>query len=177
MPPHCDSVDGPVVTAARRSLDHEDVSLVLPYVPAGAEREIEDTFTLAVKIRGQGAQAREVSDRLFFETVVRLHRAGEGAPYAGLKPAGLDVGPVIPVAERAIQDDDPGPLIDMLSRIVRDEAQRRFEEMVALRAEADRGVEHARAYVTAMLGLQVWAHMLAMAAHEEPHGDAHEHHH
>lgn len=177
MPPHCDSLDGPVVTAASRSLDDEDVSLVLPYVPADAEREVEDTFARAVKVRRQGAEAREVADRLFFETVVRLHRAGEGAPYTGLKPAGLDVGPVIPVAERAIQDNDPAPLLDLLTRTVRDEAQRRFQEMVALRAEADRGVEHARAYVTAMLGLQVWCNNLVMAAHAEPHGNGHEHHH
>lgn len=177
MPPHCDSLDGPVVTAARRSLEHDDVSLVLPYVPADAEHEVEDTFARAIKVRGQGAEAREVADRLFFETVVRLHRAGEGAPYTGLKPAGLDVGPVIPVCERAIEDNDSSALIALLTGIVRDEAQRRFDEMVALRAEADKDVAHARAYVTAMLGLQVWAHMLALAAHEQPHGDAHEHHH
>ena len=83
---------------------------------------------------------------------------------------------MIPVAERAIQDEDPGPLVDLLTGIVREEAIRRFEEMMARKAEADRDGEGARAYVSAMLGLQVWAHSLAERAHATPHGDGHEHH-
>ena len=76
MPPHCDALDGPVATAAREALRREDVSLVLPYVQAQHEAEVEDAFSLTLKAREQGAEARDVSDRWFFETVVRLHRAG-----------------------------------------------------------------------------------------------------
>jgi hypothetical protein len=32
MPPHCDSMDGPVVTAAIQALNAQDVDLILPYV-------------------------------------------------------------------------------------------------------------------------------------------------
>ena len=32
MPPHCDSIDGPVVKAAIRALDEGSVELVLPFV-------------------------------------------------------------------------------------------------------------------------------------------------
>ncbi len=32
MPPHCDSIDGPVVKAAIRALDEGSVALVLPFV-------------------------------------------------------------------------------------------------------------------------------------------------
>ncbi|WP_431298609.1 DUF6448 family protein [Tabrizicola sp. BL-A-41-H6] len=42
-------------------------------------------------------------------------RAGEGAPYIRLKPAGLDEGPVIPVAEQAIESGSPERLIAMLT--------------------------------------------------------------
>ena len=91
----------------RNALDQQDVDLVLPYVQAPGEAEVRDAFDLAVKARTQGAEAREVADRFFFETVVHVHRAGEGAAYTGLKPAGLDVGPVIPLAERAIATGDP----------------------------------------------------------------------
>jgi hypothetical protein len=176
MPPHCDALDGPVVTAAREALRREDVSLVLPYVQVESEAEVDDAFGLTLKAREQGAEARDVSDRWFLETVVRLHRAGEGAPFTGLKPAGLDVGPVIPVAEQTIRDEDPAPLIELLTQIVRDETDQRFRRMLALKAEADSGGEAARAYVSATLGLQVWAHKLALAAHAEPHGDSHEQH-
>ena len=102
MPPHCDSLDGPVVTAARRALEADDVDLVLPYVPEEGEEEVRGMFARVRLARAGGGPARDVADHLFFETVVRLHRAGEGAPYTGLKPSGLDVGPVIPLAEEAV---------------------------------------------------------------------------
>ena len=101
MPPHCDSMDGPVVTAARRALEKEDVNLILPYVKDNATGDVKSAFEKTLRARKTDFAAREVADLYFFETVVRLHRAGEGAAYTGLKPAGLDVGPVIPVAEKA----------------------------------------------------------------------------
>lgn len=101
MPPHCDSLDGPVATAACRALESDGVQAVLPYVPLREEDEIRSVFESVREARGSDGQAREVADRLFFETVVRLHRIGEGTPHTGLKPAGLPVGPVIPLTERA----------------------------------------------------------------------------
>lgn len=176
MPPHCDSLDGPVVTVARQALDREDVDLILPYVPAAAEAEVSSAYHQTVKARVQGEEARAVADLWFYETVVRLHRAGEGAPYTGLKPAGLDVGPVIPVAEQAIGDEDPTVLVELLTQIVRDQTTHRFHEMLDRKKTAGEGVAAARRYVSAMLGLQVWAHKLAGAANADPHGDGHEHH-
>ena len=170
MPPHCDALDGPVVAAATAALRAEDVAMVLPYVPATAESEVEAAFALALKAGPQGPEAQVVADRWFFETVVRLHRAGEGAAFTGLKPAGLDVGEVIPVAEEAIHSGDAAPLADLLSAIVRDETQRRCARMTELGATAN-SVEERRSYVSAMLGLQVWAHKLARAAHAQAHGE------
>lgn len=169
MPPHCDSLDGPVVRAASRALEAEDVDVVLPYVHEAGEAEVRRAFELAVKARSQGVEAREVADRYFFETAVRVHRAGEGAPFTGLKPAGLDVGPVIPLAESAIDAGDVTPLTEFLARAVRDETVERFNAMLAAKASADAGVDAARAYVQAMLGLQVWAHKLYGAVHAAAH--------
>lgn len=123
MPPHCDSLDGPVVTAARQALEAGDVDL--------------------------GPETRETADRLLFETVVRIHRAGEGAPYTGLKPAGLDVGPV-------------------------SHRLHLVEELEGRRADS---VEDARSYVEAMLGFEVYSHHLyqAMRSSEHHEGAAHAH--
>jgi Family of unknown function (DUF6448) len=163
MPPHCDSLDGPVVRAAFRALEAEDVDVVLPYVHEEGEAEVRRAFELAVKARSQGVEAREVADRYFFETAVRVHRTGEGAPFTGLKPAGLDVGPVIPLAESAIAAGEVTPLADFLSAAVRDQTVERFNAMLAAHA----GVDAARAYVQTMLGLQVWAHKLYQAVHAD----------
>lgn len=177
MPPHCDSMDGPVVKAAIQALEREQVELILPYVHKDGEAEIRETFEKVLPLRHDGAATRELADRYFFETVVRVHRAGEGAPFTGLKPAGLDVGPVIPMAERAIASESSDELLRLLTDIVRAETIKRFDRVMRLKSHAHGSVsvDEAREYVEAMLGLQVWAHKLAQCAAAEPHGEAHAH--
>jgi acetylornithine deacetylase/succinyl-diaminopimelate desuccinylase-like protein len=120
--------------------------------------------------------AQEVADRWFFETVVRVHRAVEGAAFTGSKPAGLDVGPVIPAAERALESGSVDGLVNVLCDAVRSEVERRHARAMALKAHADESVPDARAYVDAMLGLQVWAHTVHKQVKTEPHRHiGHEH--
>lgn len=176
MPPHCDSLDGPVVTAARRALESDDVQVVLPYVPLQDEDEIRSVFESVREARGSGDRAREVADRLFFETVVRLHRMGEGAPFTGLKPAGLSVGPVIPLAERAIQDGSPKPVAEYLTEVLHTQLERRLAEVSRLAAVKDRSTADARAYVEAMLGFQVYSHHLLKAMEAPAHSEHDAHH-
>lgn len=99
---HCDGLDGPVVAAARKALNSGDPNLVLIWVQPKDEAEVRHAFAEAVAVRKLSPQALELADRSFFETLVRLHRAGEGAPYTGLKPAGRDLGPAIPLADKAV---------------------------------------------------------------------------
>ena len=168
MPPHCDSLDGPVVRAAQLALATDEVARILPYVPAAAEDEIVAAFELALAVRTLTPEAHKLADTAFFETVVRVHRAGEGAPYTGLKPAGLDVGPVIPVAERAIAAGAPDELVALLCTLVEHEVEQRFDRMLALEP-ANGDIAAHRAYVEAMLALQVWAHSLYLAIRARPH--------
>ena len=177
MAPHCDSMDGPVVTAARKALESEDVNVVLPFVKKDDEEEVTRAFEAAEKARRRGVDAREVADLYFFETVVRVHRAGEGAPYTGLKPAGLGHGPVIPVAEMGIDSGSPEQLKDLLAMHVRNEVQRRFDHLMELKSSTHQDVEHARAYVEAMLGLEVWANNLYQAILAPAHAGHDEHQH
>lgn len=170
MPPHCDSMDGPVVQAARRALAAHDPALVLPYVKADGEAEVRSAFGRAIAARDGDPAVNELADLYFFETVVRVHRAGEGAPYTGLRPAGLGFGPVVPVAERAIESGSPDELVRLLTDKVRHETLERFERAIALQRHADEDVAAARAYVEAMLGLQVWSHTLYETASAGPHG-------
>lgn len=177
MPPHCDSMDGPVVTAARKALEAQNVDLVLPYVPESGEAEVRSAFDKVVHARKADPSAREVADLYFFETVVRIHRAGEGAPFTGLKPAGLDHGPVVPVAEKAIAAGSPDALIDVLADALREEIRHRFDQMMALRDHGADDVAGARDYVEAMLGLEVYAHQLYLAMKAHPHEAHHGHDH
>ncbi|MFI8550929.1 DUF6448 family protein [Spirillospora sp. NPDC077959] len=171
MPPHCDSLDGPVVTIARLALEADDVQMVLPYVPHHDEDEIRSVFDSVREARASNGSAREVADRLFFETVVRLHRMGEGAPYTGLKPAGLPVGPAIPLAERAIEAGSPEPVTEYLTEVLNTQVERRLAEVLRLAATKDRSVADGRAFVEAMLGFQVYSHHLLQAMEAPAHSE------
>jgi hypothetical protein len=103
---HCDSVDGPVAKAVEKALETGNINPVLAYAPATVETEIRAAFEKSRKVRGFGPDARALADQAFMETVIRLHRAGEGAPYTGLKPAGIDYGPVISAADHAVETGD-----------------------------------------------------------------------
>jgi hypothetical protein len=177
MPPHCDTLDGPVVTAARRALEAHDVNLVLPYVHEDSEDEVVKAFNKVSQIRREGTLEREIADLHFFEIVVRVHRAGEGAPYTGLKPAGLDVGPVIPAAEKAIETGHADDLVRLLTDTVRHEVTHRLQQVTQLKRHAGGTVAEARAYVQAMLGLQGWAHKVyeTATATARAHDEDHEH--
>ena len=88
MPPHCDAIDGPVVKAAVKALEAGDVRLILPYVHKEGEAEVIRAFEKVLPVRKDGVGTREVADLYFFETVVRVHRAGEGARTRALSPPG-----------------------------------------------------------------------------------------
>lgn len=176
MPPHCDSLDGPVVTAARDALESGDVTVVLPFVHVEGEAEVRTAFQRAMPVRALGPPARETADRLFFETVVRIHRAGEGASYTGLKPAGLSVGPVIPLAERAVEEGSADQLADFLCHTLREELSHRLGAVGHLANQRERTLEDARRYVEAMLGFQVYSHHLYEAMRSEEHHEASEDH-
>ena len=52
-------------------------------------------------------------------TIVRVHRASEGAPYTGLKPAGVDLGPAVPAADRALDTGSTESLERLLGDAMR----------------------------------------------------------
>ena len=115
---HCDTLDGPVVKAAEQALATGNVSFALMWVQEKDEPEIKAAFEKTLAVRRLGPDARSLADRYFFETVVRVHRASEGEPYTGLKPAGLDHGPAIPAAEKAIETGSADPLIELLTSAI-----------------------------------------------------------
>lgn len=146
---HCDTLDGPVVVKAREALEKKDVKLVLPWVATKDEGEIRHAFELAVAVRGKGEKEKELADRFFFETLVRVHRAGEGAPFTGLKPAGLDLGPAVPAADKALETGDPKPLLDLIHEKVHEGIHKYYMEAAERKRHAGESVEAGRAYVQA----------------------------
>ncbi len=145
---HCDTIDGPVVKMAQAALQKGDVTPVLRWVKPEHEAEIRDGFNKTLAVRGLSPEARDLADRYFFETLVRLHRAGEGAPYTGLKPAG-QVEPVIAASDKALETGSVEALTQEIVKLVSDGIRRRFAETMETKKHADENVAAGRQFVNA----------------------------
>ena len=130
---HCDTLDGPVVNAAIKSLDSRDVSYALVWVQPEGEAEVRAAFVQALAVRVYGAAARALADQYFSETLVRVHRTGEGAAFTGLKPAGQGSSPAITTADDALDAGVLKPLADLLTAELTEGLRRHFAEVAVAR--------------------------------------------
>ena len=160
---HCDTLDGPVVSAARKALDTGDVNLVLVWVQKTDEAELRNAFQRARNVRKAGGEARELADQYFFETLVRVHRAGEGAAYTGLKPAGT-IEPPVAAADRAIETGKLQGLAKVIFERTEKGLHGQFDQVMAKRKYDPKDVAAGRAYAGAFVEFVHYAERLYEAA-------------
>jgi len=145
---HCDTMDGPVVKTAQAALEKGNVTPVLKWVKPAQEAQVRAAFQKTLAVRGLGPEARDLADKYFFETLVRLHREGEGAPYTGLKPAGA-VEPVVAASDKALEAGSVEELTKEITQLVAEGIRHRFTETVEKKQQADENVAAGRAFVEA----------------------------
>jgi uncharacterized protein DUF6448 len=162
---HCDSISGPVVNAARQALAAGDVNVVLPYVKPEAEAELASAFQRTQAARQAGGEAQQVAERWFFETTVRLHRAGEGAAFTGLKEV-ADLDPALAAADEALETGDLHEVTAVLTNAVQSQLSRRYHEVEEARQHAAREgtVAAHRERVEAELAFETYVYQLHQAA-------------
>lgn len=147
---HCDTMDGPVVKTAQKALENGKVEPVLAWIQPKDDAEVRAAFAKALSVRKLGPEAKDLADRYFFETLVRVHRAGEGAPYTGLKPAGGVQDPALAAADRAIESGKIEPVTKLLTEGMKAGLTERFAKLRALKVPGDdvaKGREWVEAYV------------------------------
>lgn len=179
---HCDTLAGPVVMTAKIALEKGDVTPVLKWVKKENEGEIREAFKKALTVRSKGPEAKELADMYFFETLVRLHRAGEGAPYTGLKP-GEAVEPIIAEADKALESGSVDSLVKKISEAVASGIRERFTHAKETKKHADENVEAGREFVEAYVQFTHYVEWLYLDAtspgayHEEQKKTGPEEHH
>jgi hypothetical protein len=145
---HCDTMDGPVVVTAQAALEGRGVTPVLKWVKADQESELRRAFHRTLAVRSMGPEAKELADMYFFETLVRLHRAAEGAPYTGLKPAGA-VEPIVAASDKALETGSADTLVRHLTEAVGEGIRERFARAHEAKQHADESVAAGREFVAA----------------------------
>jgi hypothetical protein len=160
---HCDTLDGPVVSAARKALDTGNVNPALAWVQKKDEAEVRQAFQRALHVRQAGGDARDLADTYFFETLVRTHRAGEGAPYTGLKPTGTVEAPVA-AADRAIETGRVQGLTKLIAERTDKGLHEHFDQVMARKGYSTNDVEAGRDYARAYVEFMHYAEGLYNAA-------------
>lgn len=145
---HCDTMDGPVVKAARDALETGNANMVLIWVQEKNEEEIKEAFNKTLAVRELDPKVKELADYWFFETLVRIHRAGEGAAYTGLKPAGSESEPAIPAADEALEEEKLKPLLKFLTESVEEGVTDQYNGVVERKDYDANDVEAGRDYVS-----------------------------
>jgi hypothetical protein len=145
---HCDTLDGPVVESARQAMATGDIIPLLKWVSTDDEQLIRTAFQNTMEVRKLGGQAQELADMYFFETLVRIHRAGEGASYTGLKP-GTEVDPAIAFADKALENGSVDKLVGVLTDATAKGIRERFRRALETRKHADKSVTAGREFVEA----------------------------
>jgi hypothetical protein len=166
---HCDTEDGPAVADGRTALKTGNVNHALKWVLAAGEPELRRIFDKAVKVRALGGDAAEVADRYFLENLVRIHRAGEGAPYDGIKPTGTLLDPKVVAADQAIDTGDIEPLLRLVPAQRQAELRRRFDRARALQQFDVNDLTAGRAYISAYVSFYKFAEGEEHEHHQHPH--------
>jgi hypothetical protein len=145
---HCDTLDGPVVETARQALASGDVTPLLKWVSIKDEQLIRTAFKNTMEVRKLGGKAKELADMYFFETLVRIHREGEGASYTGLK-AGSEIDPAVALADKALETGSVDKLTGVLTDAAAKGIRERFSRALETKKHADESVSAGREFVEA----------------------------
>ena len=146
---HCDTMDGPLIADAIKAMAQNNVNYALKWISAANESEIRDVFSLVMKVKGLSPEAEELSEKYFFDTLVRIHRAGEGVPFTGVKPSGTPIDEKVLAADKSIETGDLTPLKGMISKDDMPELTERFEKVMSLKNFDVNNVEAGREYIEA----------------------------
>ncbi|MCX6239148.1 MAG: DUF6448 family protein [Bacteroidia bacterium] len=146
---HCDTMDGPVIADAQKAISQNNVNYVLKWIRPQDEVEIKETFNLSMKVRVLSPEAKELADKYFFETLVRIHRNGEGVPFTGVKPSGTPIDEKILAADKSIEIGNLSPLKDLVPKDKLAELKKRFDKVMSLKNFDVNNVEAGREYIEA----------------------------
>lgn len=144
---HCDTYSGPVIAAAKQALEKGDVTPVLRWVKKEDEEQIKAAFKKTLAVRSKGPEAKELVDNYFFETLVRIHRAGEGESYTGLKNEPVD--PIVAMSDKALETGNVDSLTNKVAAHIKEGIKERFAKALAAKKNADKNVDAGREYVEA----------------------------
>ena len=142
-------MEGPTVADGFKAMDTNNINYVLKWVQPKYEKEITEKFNLSMKVKDLSPNAKVLAEQYFFSELVRVHRAGENAPFDGLKPYGTPIDEKVKAADKSIEVGNLSPLEGLLEKEKMPELKERFERVMSLKNFDVNNVEAGREYIEA----------------------------
>lgn len=169
---HCDSYDGPVIKDAVKALETNNVNLVLKWVSPEQGKEIIPLFNRTYQLKSGDKEVYAIIEKHFFETLVRLHRETEGAPYTGLKPAGTTK-QIIQMTDEAIKAGSMDDFLVKFNSHINKVIREKYQKVSKLNKVKDNSTELGREFVEAYVD---YTHTVEALDDIMEHGGGHEGH-
>lgn len=171
---HCDTASGPIIPEAMTALEKGEMTPILKWIKKENEEEIKTAFAKTIAVRSMGPEAKELADRYFIETLVRLHRAGEGAPFTGIKDEPVE--PIIALADKALVDGSANEMIGRISEDLANAIREKFKTALQAAKNKDKSVKAGRDFVAAYVAYMhyvegIYTAIISAAGHQH-HADA-----
>jgi hypothetical protein len=145
---HCDSYDGPVIKDAAKALETNNVNLVLKWITPEQEKEIIPLFNITYQLKTGDKEVYAIVEKNFLETLVRLHREAEGAPYTGLKPAGTTK-QITQMTDKAIETGNVEDFLVTLNKHIDNVIREKYRKVAELSKVKNNTIAEGREYVEA----------------------------
>ncbi len=169
---HCDTLDGPVILDARKAIAVKDITPILKWVKPKDEKNVRAAFNKLLAVKTKDTEAAE---HAFFTTLVKIHRAGEGAPFTGLKPAGT-VEPAVAEADKALASGSADSLVKLITDDIAAGIKKRYEHAATTYKQKDESVAQGREFVEAYVAYTHYVERLHQdATAKGGHGEHAEH--
>jgi hypothetical protein len=115
------------------------------------------SFHRAATARSGGPGTARDAEQHFLETLVRIHRAGEGAGFDGIKPTGTQLPPQVVAADAALDAGSIAPLRGLIPPEHWAELEHRFANTLAKKRYDVDDLPAARDYIAAYVSFFKYA--------------------
>lgn len=169
---HCDTMSGPVIPEAMAALEKGDITPVFKWIKPEYEAEVKTAFSLAVRVRDKSPEAKKLADKYFLETLIRIHRAGEGAPYTGIKETPPDK--IVILTDQALASKSADELIEKIQTHLAEAIKEKFNKALQASKNKDKSVESGREFVEAYVQYTHYVEGIhsAIMSTDSHHGDS-----
>lgn len=160
-----DDISGQITRAAERALEISDVRPALVWVGQEDEDEVREVFSEAGTVRKLGIPARQLADRYFIETLLRLYLRRLGLTYTGMEDI-QEPDQVFLAANEALEKGSVNALAAEVSELVAQGISARFDKVLIKRKQMDNSVEAGREYVDAYVDYIRYLEQIHLLSHQ-----------